>query len=126
MIADHDNHRQDWGNAVLASCYKRVTVPWGLGKSGLKFLYKSKSGQFVFEPLTRAPSKAKKQIHRNDWREADRPLVDEMRRDRESGRHRYLTRAAWNLVKRAAGGGIDQNKVRRLLLHYRQRYGPAR
>ena len=52
----------------------------------------------------------------------DLKLVDEMRADLFSGAYTSLAAAARARVSRAAGGGTEASKIRRLITRYDERY----
>jgi hypothetical protein len=65
----------------------------------------------------------RREIPRNDYRDADLPLVHEMRQLIESKQATGKTDAARAGVKRAAGRGNDKTKVGRLVKLYTATYG---
>jgi hypothetical protein len=69
-------------------------------------------------PETKPP---KRHVSRVDYREADEPVVAEMRAMIADGRAQSPTDAARAVVQKAAGKATDASKVTRLVRHYHSR-----
>ena len=61
---------------------------------------------------------------RLDYREADRPLIEEMRTMIQRGMAKNATDAARGIARRASGRGTDASKVTRLAGGYLRQYPP--
>jgi hypothetical protein len=71
---------------------------------------------------TRTPRKDRKEPRRLDYREVDKPFVDQMHAMIVKGKARNPTDAARALASRAAGGGKEASKVTRLTARYAKVY----
>ena len=69
-----------------------------------------------------APARAKRKSNGLDYREADAPVVAEMRNMIDAGDARSPEDAALAVFDRAVGKAIRDSKVKRLARHYREKY----